>query len=119
MTAAKKETGIEAAIAAAREEMRLAKAPAWNIENIPGTEIIGTVVGTRVGTTEKYGDYPIYVAEDLNGDIYALHAFHTLLQDGMKDIVKGDMFMANYIGRKVFNDETRNDYEDYFVTKLS
>lgn len=57
-------------------------AAAWRPE--PGDSLIGFLTEIAVGTSD-YGDYPILTLTTANGDRASVHAFHTVLKDGLID----------------------------------
>lgn len=103
----------------ARQE--LMTAPAWRPE--PGETVIGEVVGLRMGADAGYGAYPVIVVRTETGTV-SIHAFHTLLRDGLREIgVKLGMRLAvTYKGvlekNKQTDPENPDSYHMYFVADL-
>jgi hypothetical protein len=116
----------------ARKELLTSKA--WRPE--PGDTLIGEIVGFRSGVSEHKsvrfpdGIYPIVIIRPKDGgDTVSVHAFHTLLVDGLQEIkvAKGMRVAINYDGRHLKNsaadipEKDRKDsdhYEMYFVADL-
>lgn len=55
-------------------------APAWRPE--PGNSVVGFVQEITLGTTD-YGTYPIVTIVSEVGERVAIHAFHSVLKDGL------------------------------------
>ncbi len=107
----------------ARQE--LATAPAWRPE--PGESLFGEIVGFRAGQGD-HGDYPIVIVRTEFGP-RAIHAFHTLMRDGFREInaKKGMRIGVTYKGVVVKNDaadipeekrEKTDTYHMYFVMDM-
>lgn len=92
------------------ERMELLTAPAWRPE--VDESIFGEVVGLRMGDGD-YGPYPIIVVRADYGT-RSIHAFHTLLRDGFKEIgVKKGMRVAiTYKGVVTKNSAADKDVKD-------
>ncbi len=96
-------------------------ATGWRPE--PNTLVTGTLVSIRKGESEfksanfPEGIYPVFVYELPDGSFIALHAFHGMLYEKMKDIkaehgIKlGDKHTIWYGGEKVSGTRTDNDGE--------
>lgn len=106
-------------------KIALASAPAWRPN--PGDTLLNpTVVGVRKGGVGgEYGTYPILVVESTDGDILAIHAFHTLLRDRLAEIkpTPGTVIESiTYLGEKITNasagkdEKDQTSYHHYVVT---
>ncbi len=113
----------------ARKEQETA--PAWMPE--VGQSVFGEVIALKMGMSPAFGNqepkpYPIIVLRTEYGPV-SLHAFHTLLRDGFKEIGlhMGQRVGVSYDGTKLKNtardtpEEKRvptDYYEMYFVADL-
>lgn len=118
-------------IAAARQRMDMTNAPAWIAED--GDELIGHVAMLMMGDGGEYGPYPIvvYTVESMNGEtpetqFVKVHAFHTLLQDRLKELKTqiGSYQMLKYFGENKSNKRVDKDgepqtYHHYDVQDLN
>jgi hypothetical protein len=104
------------------EQMRKDTAPAWRPE--PGTTMMATVEGFRIGRDTGYGEYPIVIYKLDNGEVVSVHAFHTLLRDQLKELgtKKGVKQILHYGGKqkktKATEEEVkagRDEYHMYYV----
>jgi hypothetical protein len=78
----------------------IALATAWRPK--PGDKLTGAVAHRDTRTTE-YGTYPVvYIAPEGDGPLYAVHAFHTTLKDGLKELApqRGQFIEIHYLGEK-------------------
>lgn len=104
----------------------VALAGAWR--PVPGDELVGAVVHRDIRTTE-HGTYPVvYIApvdSDPNklGSLIAVHAFHTTLRDGLKELSpqRGQIISIVYAGTKESNSRTdakgeKVEYHHYVVS---
>jgi hypothetical protein len=97
-------------------------APAWRPE--PGTTMVGTLNGLRMGRDGGYGEYPILIYTLDDGSVVSLHAFHTILRDQLREMKPktGDRHLVHYIGKletnasvKKSDDTDRTYYHMYYV----
>ncbi|MCA1839941.1 MAG: hypothetical protein LC723_06380 [Actinobacteria bacterium] len=78
----------------------IALAPAWR-PNV-GNTLTGAVAHIEKRTTE-YGTYPVvYIAKEDTGELFAVHAFHQTLKDGLKELApqRGEFVSITYAGKK-------------------
>lgn len=111
----------EKELLAFKRRMLLAKAPAWIAE--PGD----TFVGELIGVTERdsgWGPYPCMTYQSVDsGQVYNVHAFHTLLRDRMEELKAntGDVHIIHYVGVREKNAPNakgeKESYHDYYVEK--
>lgn len=90
----------------------MATAPAWRPEE---NDILrGEVMGTRVGTTADYPDYPVLILRNEDGGYTAFHAFHGVAQDTLSTIKpkRGDVLTIQYLGEHVTNATKDNPEKD-------
>lgn len=111
-------------IAAARKRMDMMNAPPWMPQ--PGDELIGHVDMLMVGTTEKYGNYPIVVytvesmvaasgeAVDVLPEYIKVHAFHTLMRERLAELKtqRGSYQLLKYYGEKLSGSRKDSDGND-------
>jgi len=110
-------------------------APAWRPD--PGTTMAGEVQGFRMGglpaNAGGYGIYPIVIYKLDDGNVVSVHAFHTLLQDQLRELKgqgkakRGARHFIYYDGVKETNkskrenegkdanDKDRTKYHSYYV----
>jgi hypothetical protein len=113
---------IEDDYTAYQERLKQAKAPAWRPE--PDTTMRGTVIGLRMGASD-HGAYPIVIYRMENGEVVAIHAFHTLLRERLAEL-KTDMGSDQYItylgrvaSRKRVDAEGKPvQYHDYYAENV-
>lgn len=94
------------------ERAAMNTAPAWRPEK---DDILhGEVVGTRVGTTSDYPDYPVLILEQTNGEYIAFHAFHGVAQDILSSLrpKRGEVLTIQYLGTQVTNATKDKDLKD-------
>lgn len=122
MAAGNKLSPEAAEIEAFMERMQRDTAPAWRPE--PGTTIAATVEGFRIGRDTGYGEYPVVIYKLDNGQLISVHAFHTLLQDQLRELKgkKGTRQILYYGGKVKKNNASeedrktgRDEYHMYFV----
>lgn len=98
-------------------------APAWRPET---NDILrGTVVGTRVGQTEQYPDYPVLVLEKEDGTYIAFHVFHGVARDTLSTMKpkKGDVLTIQYLGEHITNatkdkeEKDQTTYHMYYIER--
>jgi hypothetical protein len=84
--------------------MRVATAKAWMPK--AGDEVTGTLVHVT-GRTSEYGTYPVVYLEPVDkdgviGEMIAIHAFHTTLNEGFKELApaRGSTVWVAYHGLK-------------------
>lgn len=95
-------------------------ATAWRPN--PGDTLTGAVVHRELRTTE-HGTYPVvYFAVDGIDGLIAVHAFHTTLKDGFKELAptRGEFVSITYAGMKESNKRTDSkgepvEYHHYAV----
>lgn len=95
------------------ERKAVATAPAWRPN--PGDIFIGTVVGRRMGEDKGWGEYPIVVYKNADGDGYtSVHAFHTMLREILADLGSedGQTHMLSYDGERIKNDSKEKEEKD-------
>lgn len=123
--AAKETTELEAYMA----RMEFATAPAWRPE--PGQTLMGTVAGFGEGipSDPKLSKYNIVYVKTPNQGMFALHCFHTLLNEGFKNInvAKGMRVGVTFVDHRMKNDsigkpekdlEATDYYYYYFVANM-
>ena len=105
----------------ARKEM--AKAPAWRPD--PGTTVKAEVIGLRMGDGGEYGPYPIVIYRGESGNVFAVHAFHTLLRERLAELgtTIGLWQYITYEGRRESTkrkDASGNavQYHDYYAENV-
>jgi hypothetical protein len=121
--------GNGTAASAVERKIQLRTAPAWR--PLPGTTMLNpTVVGVRRGDGGQYGPYPILVVETPAGEVWAIHAFHTLLRNQLTELrpTPGTLIESiTYVGRNETNESVkkfaadgkeadRTFYHHYLVT---
>jgi hypothetical protein len=96
-------TKATAATISLAERIKRETAPAWKPS--PGDILIGQFVGVRKAGKSKemggYGEYYAILLQDVNGDYWAVHAFHTVLQNKLIKELRphiGDWLTLSYIG---------------------
>ncbi len=108
---------IEGAIAQFNERMQIATAPAWRPST--GDTLAYEVIGLKMGTTTDYAPYPIIVAKRMDdGTPVAIHAFHTMLREGLRDLKCdiGKRFITSYLGEQVKNKlSAKGEQETYHM----
>lgn len=80
--------------------LEVATAVAWR--PAPGDNLTGAVAHRDLRTTE-YGTYPVlYIATESDGPLVAVHAFHTTLKEGLKELApqRGTFVSITYVGEK-------------------
>lgn len=85
----------------------VAMAQAWRPN--PGNTLVGALAHREMRTTE-YGTYPVvYIQKEETGELFAIHAFHQTLKDGLKTLApqRGSFVSITYAGLKESN--TRKD----------
>jgi hypothetical protein len=98
----------------------LNNAPAWMPEK--GDILVGEVVGLRMGNDNGYGTYPVVIYKQDDGEFIALHAFHTLIREQLREAktVIGKRQMIAYDGKKRKNNATQEEIDkglaDYHLT---
>lgn len=108
-------------------EIAIATAPAWR--PAPTDRLVGIPIGSRIGHTEEYDDYPVIIFQTTEGEYLSFHAFHKLSQERLYEL-KEDMKAAAlartpmtlvYLGEKVTNatkDKAEKDqinYHSYYI----
>lgn len=109
--------------------MEFATAQAWRPE--PNQTLMGTVAGFGKGipSDPKLSEYNIVYVKSPSEGMYALHCFHTLLNEGFKEIkvAEGMRVGITFLGVKVKNDaadkdpaalESTDTYYHYFVAAM-
>jgi hypothetical protein len=107
----------------------IASARGWR--PAPGDNVTGTIVKLDMLDSGAYGPYPAVTIETNDGKFVVIHAFHTLLWDGLAglDVKSGDTITVAYVGRIMFGetvvgkkgeetyipDPSKADYEHYVV----
>lgn len=81
---------IERELAEYEERRKVRQTPPW-MPN-PGDKFKAEVIGLRVGGVDsEFGTYPIIVYRNaLNGETFAVHAFHTTLREKYKEFADGE-----------------------------
>lgn len=100
-------------------ELQLAQdyAPAWMPEE--GDSILGVVASVSIGPDNGFGPYPIITILTGEGELVAVHAFHTVLKDRLVDIrPKVDEIIGiKYLGH-VLPEEGSKGVNDYYAYKV-
>lgn len=81
----------------------VALATAWRPQ--PGDTLTGALAHRELRTTE-HGTYPVvYIADGDTETLTAVHAFHTTLKDGLKELApqRGSFISITYAGTKESN----------------
>lgn len=91
-------------------ERRIAmeSAPSWRPE--PGQTLTGRLIGARKAEGGEYGAYPVAIFENVSdGSYVAVHAFHTLLKDGLAKLSpkKDDVVTMHYVGYQETNESKK------------
>ena len=108
---------IEAALIAFQERKANATAKAWRPE--PGDTLAYEVVQLKMGADAGYGTYPIIVGKNMDtGEPVAIHAFHTMLREGLRDAGCdiGKRLITSYIGEETKNKpNAKGEFEKYHM----
>lgn len=102
-----------------QQRMAIDTAPPWMPET--GDILTGTVIGFRIGRDTGYGEYPIIVYKKDDGSYTAVHAFHTLLRDMLKELkpTPGVTQIITYLGvqekRNATDDEKARGLDKYHM----
>jgi hypothetical protein len=108
------------------ERAAMNTAPAWR--PVEGDTLRGELVGTRVGRTTDYPDYPVLILAREGGEpgeYIAFHAFHGVAVDRLTELKpkRGDVLTIKYLGAKVTNatkDKPEKDqtlYHLYYIER--
>ncbi len=95
-------------------KIALATAEAWLPQ--PGDRMTGVLAAVRKQDGTEYGPYPVFLFDNINGKVTAVHAFHQTLIDGLKDVdaSKGHTYTIAYVGQRVKNKTRGTDDEQSY-----
>ena len=109
----------------AADLVKIRSAKAWRVNEIDveenGHEILAGEIFAIVPRLGDYGKYPVVILDANDGETYAVHAFHTLLFDQLKEIhaTPGMNVVFSYAGKREKNKEekdgTKRRYHDWSV----
>jgi len=114
MALSKAAQDLEKEFAEYEERRAVRNTPAWMPQ--PGDKFKAKVIGLRVGgSNSEYGEYPVIVYRNaLNGETFAVHAFHTTLREKYREFANGDPqqlidqeHFVSYLGKQ--ESRTRKD----------
>ena len=94
-----------------QQRIALATAPAWMPKEKGDTLEKATVIGLQIGHTDEYGDYPKIVYRLQDGSFIAVHAFHQVLSDRLKELktAVGSVQTLVYLGKQESNSRTDSE----------
>lgn len=111
----------------AAELVKIRQAKAWKVTE-EDAEKSGSGIVALAGTifaivprTGDYGRYPVVILDANEGETYAIHAFHTLLFNSLREIKAGPGMdvVFTYAGKREKNKEekdgSKNKYHDWNV----
>jgi hypothetical protein len=87
----------------------------WKPE--PGDMLTGRVEGPVTNGESQYGLYPIVEIRDLGGNLWVVHAFHTVLRNSVDqlNLQPGEAVSIKYFGREPAKTEGNDDTYMYRV----
>lgn len=93
----------------ARREQR--NAPPWMPAQ--GTVLLGTVIGLHMRES-GFGLYPVIVYKTDGGQVFAVHAFHTVLRERLKELATdlGKRQFITYLGKRRKNNATEQEIKE-------
>lgn len=108
---------MQAAMAEMEYQLGLDYAPAWRPEN-DGDSILGVITAIAMGHSE-FGTYPIITILTADGEMLAVHGFHTILKQRLIEIRPSvdEILGVKYLGHVLPEDGTKN-VNDYYAYKV-
>lgn len=98
-------------------QLGLDYAPAWMPEE--GDTILGVITSISVGPDNGFGPYPIVTILTNDGELKAVHAFHTVLKDRLYDIrPKVDEIIGIKFLGHIQPDDSDKAINDYYAYKV-
>ena len=87
---------------------------------VPGDTLSGRIVDIYTSGPGEYGEYPILEVANSNGEVIAVHCFHTTMKSAVerRQPKVGDRIGVRYEGRKTSGGFGDKGYESYRVVVM-